>query len=305
MCKWILLIITATWIVVCECKQSWRNNKKPTIQHQANKDYRCNSLTSQKCNSASTYTEKHCTLSSKTRASMIQSSFATIVISLSYVYWLLQLTLPWVVDRGGWTDEIRTDLSFHPRPEMQYYPWLKNFWYFLSLSIFPSGSEKKSSKHWKPQKETSKQKMQDLQNFTGLIWIDVHKHIQNKVHLSLFWGIKFFWNWWICKHFFQTLKTLTVSFPVADGFWVRCFWKSKDWLYRRKEWVSSCSNLGSESNTLQKCLLSAVMHLFLETNIATKGCSHSQHSPAWGYARSTFPRYVCSSCRVIFALDLI
>lgn len=112
-------------------------------------------------------------------------------------------------------------------------------------------------------------------------------------------GIKFFWNELICKHFFQTLKTLTDSFPVADEFWVRCFWKSEDWLCKQKEWSSSCSNLGSESNTLRKCLSSAVMHVFLETNIATKGCSRSQHSPAWGYAHSTFPRYICSSCSYI------
>lgn len=112
-------------------------------------------------------------------------------------------------------------------------------------------------------------------------------------------GIKLFWNEWICKRFFWTLKKLTVDVLVADAFWVRCFWKSKDWLYKWKEWASSCSNPGSESNTLQKCFLSAVMHLFLETNITTKGCSHSQHSPAWGYACSTFPSYVCSSCNYI------
>lgn len=181
---------------------------------------------------------------------------------------------------------------------MHYYPWLKNFWYFLSFSIIPSGSGKKQQT-LKTSERNQQEKLPNVQDFTGLIWIDVHKSIQNKVHLSLFGGIKFFWNEWICKHFFQTLKTLTVSFPVADEFWFRCFWKSKDWLYERTKWASSCSNLGSESNTLQKCLLSAVIHLFLETNIASKGCSYSQHSPAWGYARSTFPRYVCSSCSYI------
>lgn len=138
MCKWILLIITAIWIVVSECKQSWRNNKKPTIQHQAAKDYRCNSLTNQKHNCASTYTEKHChSLCRKSTVSMIQSLFVTIVISLSYVYWVLQLILPWAPDRGGWTgsDEIRTNLNFHPRPKMNLWLLIFSFFFYISKLV--------------------------------------------------------------------------------------------------------------------------------------------------------------------------
>lgn len=174
--------------------------------------------------------------------------------------------------------------------------------FFLYLYI-SKWSRNKSSKHWKPGGEgrrgkEDKQKMPDLPDFTDFIWTDIHKSMQSKVHPPLFGGIKLFWNEWICKFYLQTFKNLPVMLLVADEFWVRCFWKSRLTL-QAKKWASSCSNLTSESNTLQKCLLSAVMHLFLETNIATKGCSHSQHSPAWGYARSTFPRYVCSSCSYI------
>lgn len=238
---------------------------------------------------------------------MIQPLSATIVIPLPYVYWLLQLILPWVADTGGWSgsDEIRTDPDFHPRPEMHYYPWLKYFWcfFFSCISTFLSGPEIKAANtenlggRGRRGKE-DKQKMPDLPDFTDFIWTDIHKSMQSKVHPPLFGGIKLFWNEWICKFYLQTFKNLPVMLLVADEFWVRCFWKSRLTL-QAKKWASSCSNLTSESNTLQKCLLSAVMHLFLETNIATKGCSHSQHSPAWGYARSTFPRYVCSSCSYI------
>lgn len=192
MCKWILLIITAIWIVVCECKQSWRNNKKPTIQHQANKDYWCNSLTNQKCNCASTYTEKHChSLSYKSRVSMIQSLSVTVVISLSNVYWLLQLILPGAADRGGWTgsDEIRTDLNFHPRPEtlLSIAEKLQIFSLFFYISKwFRKKKKKKQTLKTSEASKASNQKMPDLQDFAALICIDVHKSIQNKVYL--FWG---------------------------------------------------------------------------------------------------------------------
>ena len=105
---------------------------------------------------------------------------------------------------------------------------------FSLFLYFHVVQQKRRSKHWKPQKETSRQKMPDLQEFTGLIWIDVHKSHQNKAHLSLFGGIKFFWKELIGRHFLQTLNTLTVDFPVAGEFWGRCFCKSKDWLYKRK-----------------------------------------------------------------------
>lgn len=100
------------------------------------------------------------------------------------------------------------------------------------------------------------------------------------------------------KFYFQSFKNFPIRFPVADEFGVRYFWKSEDWQYKekkKKKGASICSNLTSESNTSQKCLLSAVMQLFLETRIVTKGCSLSQQCPAWGYACSTFPRYVSSS----------
>lgn len=132
-------------------KQAGRNNKKATIQHQANKDYRSNSLTNQECNHTSTYTENHWhSLCCKSRVSVIQSLFVMIAISLSYPFWQLQHSCSGL----QWIDWFRWNYNWSKFSSQAWNLLLSIAGRIFFFPVSPSGSGKNPRKQQQTNKIT-------------------------------------------------------------------------------------------------------------------------------------------------------